>query len=376
MTKPRILIATAPFGNGHLQAANTLKAAFEAHGCEVMCYDSATELHPYITRMTQDGYKQMYRTWLHSVYKFSYNFVGTPPILPISRFVLRTGRVKPAMSQIKAFNADAVIGTFPVPDFFNLAKTQMIDIPVYMLITDYTAHPLWFDSHVKRYFIADERIKQMVPKKLAGQNLDFEVTGIPIRPQFEETPDVEKVYTQYGMNPDHKHILFMAGANNVMPNFGPCLETVLENEGIDVIFISGRNKSLQNKIDLIADKYPGRVVSLGYVDKVADIYHAVDVVITKPGGITVSELAMTRTPAIFIRPLPGQEGDNAEFFTERGATQTVKTALAASTAAVRLVSNPEKLLEMQNAYDTLRHPHASEAIVKSVLNDIKNEKSK
>jgi len=54
------------------------------------------------------------------------------------------------------------------------------------------------------------------------------------------------------------------------------------------------------------------------VDMMPRLMEAADVVITKPGGLTVSECIAMRRPILAIDPIPGQEERNVEFILERG----------------------------------------------------------
>ena len=58
--------------------------------------------------------------------------------------------------------------------------------------------------------------------------------------------------------------------------------------------------------------------AIGFTDRVADYMHAGDLLITKPGGLTVSEALAAGIPLAVFDPIPGQEEDNANFLETRG----------------------------------------------------------
>ena len=77
------------------------------------------------------------------------------------------------------------------------------------------------------------------------------------------------------------------------------------------------------------------VTVLGYVNAMAELMEAADVVICKPGGLTVTECLCAHAPMILLGRAYGQEKANVRMLTAAGA------AMAATT--------PRELL------DTLRH---------------------
>ena len=46
--------------------------------------------------------------------------------------------------------------------------------------------------------------------------------------------------------------------------------------------------------------------------------------ITKPGGITLSEAAALQVPVILYKPVPGQENENAMYFERKGAAVVIR----------------------------------------------------
>jgi predicted RNA-binding protein YlqC (UPF0109 family) len=67
------------------------------------------------------------------------------------------------------------------------------------------------------------------------------------------------------------------------------------------------------------DKYEKEIVLFGYATNVHELMSVSDIIITKPGGITSSEVLAKRIPMIIVNPLPGQEANNTAYLTEKGA---------------------------------------------------------
>jgi len=79
--------------------------------------------------------------------------------------------------------------------------------------------------------------------------------------------------------------------------------------------VAGKNKQLQTEL---GKRYAGKdnVKIFGYVDFMPELYSLADVVVTKPGGLTVSECLMYGLPIIIHTWLPGQEEINYKYLLE------------------------------------------------------------
>ena len=92
-----------------------------------------------------------------------------------------------------------------------------------------------------------------------------------------------------------------------------CLITYLDT--YQIIAVSGRNKKMNNAFNVIHDNLPNpsNLKVFDYINNVPEIMSISDLVVTKPGGLTVSESLASGLPILVINPIPGQEEENAEF---------------------------------------------------------------
>ncbi|MGL5531069.1 MAG: MGDG synthase family glycosyltransferase [Culicoidibacterales bacterium] len=365
----KIMIVSAPYGNGHHQAAMTLVRAFEQAGAVVEHFDIIADEYPKIAKITTDIYKLSFKPSLHKVYKFGYDAAERITESKLyNQLSSLLGRSK-AYERIVEFEPDAIVITFPVPVISAMKQQGKITQPLYEVITDYTAHRSWFHPAIDHYFVADTIVQEIGQMKAEITPDKFSITGIPVREMFEPTQgSAEKNYQAYGLDMQRQTLLFIAGAAGVVTNVEPTLQALLANSQLQVIFIAGKNAKLYEQIQTLAQSYPNQLFVYGYVEEIADFYRLADLVLTKPGGITVSELAMTQTPAIFIDPMPGQELDNALLFSSRQAAIIIDHLDELAPTALYLLANPSELAMMRQGYNELRHPKAAATIVKQVMN--------
>ena len=89
---------------------------------------------------------------------------------------------------------------------------------------------------------------------------------------------------------------------------------------------------------------------------------ASDCIVTKPGGLTVSEALTKRLPMIIVNPIPGQEDRNEEFLLNNGAAIATSKSLKLDEAVWMCVSDTDRLRLIREAIDQIRHPDAMDNI--------------
>ncbi|MCI4140176.1 diglucosyl diacylglycerol synthase, partial [Bacillus vallismortis] len=70
---------------------------------------------------------------------------------------------------------------------------------------------------------------------------NVKITGIPIRPQFEEPLPVEPIYQKYNLSPNNKVLMIMAGAHGVLKNVIELCENLVKDDHVQVVVVCGKN---------------------------------------------------------------------------------------------------------------------------------------
>jgi processive 1,2-diacylglycerol beta-glucosyltransferase len=109
---------------------------------------------------------------------------------------------------------------------------------------------------------------------------------------------------------------------------------------------------------------------LGKNDYVDDLVAASDLVITKSGGLIVSEVLARGVPMLIVDPIPGQEEWNADFVAGSGAGIQLNHPEAVPPAALFLLSQPERLALMREQARRFGRPRAALDIAERVLGDL------
>ncbi|MFT9486354.1 MAG: glycosyltransferase [Tepidibacillus sp.] len=184
------------------------------------------------------------------------------------------------------------------------------------VFTDYHLNSFWIHSNIDYYCVGHESLKE---KLITNYQIDPEkiyVTGIPIDPIFAKShqrQQVNKRNSEKGEK-DSFRILVMGGGLG----FGGIKEIIgalnqIKEIPISVTIITGTNQHLFDDITKMKSTLNYQIQLLQYTEEVYLIMKNNDVLITKPGGMTVSEALTVPIPILIYKPIPGQEEHNANF---------------------------------------------------------------
>ena len=110
----------------------------------------------------------------------------------------------------------------------------------------------------------------------------------------------------------------------------------------------GLNKVLEKKLRKDFAGTPLILKIFGFTDKIYDYYQVTDLVITKPGGLTVTECLAFGLPMIMVNAIPGQEEENAKFVEKNEAGKLVKDQDDVPATVVALIQDREKLKALKD----------------------------
>jgi len=90
-------------------------------------------------------------------------------------------------------------------------------------------------------------------------------------------------------------------------------------------------------------------------------------IVTKPGGLTISEALSKRLPIIILNPIPGQEAKNTEYLLSEGAAVKADSAADAALLTDMLLGHRSKLEQMRGNAQRIAKPRSSVDIAKLIL---------
>ncbi|MFQ5781345.1 MAG: glycosyltransferase, partial [Nitrospiria bacterium] len=189
--------------------------------------------------------------------------------------------------------------------------------------------------------------------------------GVPVRPEIISSKPPES-------GGDRKVLLVLGGSqgarsiNRAMVEALPLLEKVKGE--LSIIHQTGRRDWEETKAAYLSSGLSARVEP--FIDDMAEAYAKADLVVSRAGAGTLSELAAIGKPSLLI-PFPfamGHQEKNAEAFVSAGASEEILDgALSGAILAQRirsLLSDPERLRRMGEAAKERGHPDSAEKIVR------------
>ncbi|MGD6831618.1 diglucosyl diacylglycerol synthase [Sutcliffiella halmapala] len=364
---PKILILTAAYGNGHLQVSHSLQQTCISKGIkDVTICNLYSESHPAVTEVTEKLYKksftvgkQMYRLFYYGTNKVYdkklwrwYAYYG------LNRLSLLIDEIQP----------DILINTFPIHAVPEFRKKTGIFIPTFTILTDFCLHRLWLHSEVDKYYVATPSLKEEL-LKLNIHDKKIMVSGIPIRSNFEYHPPLEPIIEKYKVDRNTKLLLILAGAHGVLKDIYKICEDILSTTNYQILVVCGNNKMLQKELEAFESLHPAKFQSHGFVERIDELFRIADCIVTKPGGITLSEICAIGTPVILYKPVPGQEKENAFFFQEKVAAILVEKKERLLEAVIMLLEDPKLQQVIKDSLQNLHLPYASNTIIDDVIEE-------
>ena len=264
---------------------------------------------------------------------------------------------KKLMSILKKQKPNFIICTHPfigelleLTEIYEYVKSEEgLNACILTVVTDYVVHPSWLNDASDFFIFASDRLKyflnEVKPELLEkdeNDNVKAKFFGIPIKDSFNNTYDkieLRKNHVFLKENYDFladdyalgdKFTYLIMGGGYGIGNIKDYVKLLLEhennssinlhsssrhNELSNILVVCGNNQELYDEIlNLKKEKdNNNQIMVLGFVKNIDEIMKMSDVIITKPGGISITEAMACRLPIVIREYLPGQEERNTEF---------------------------------------------------------------
>ena len=375
----KVLIMSASTGGGHNRAARAIKEELESRTidnmsieCEIV--DSLKLVNNTMDKVISRGYEKsaLYTPKAYgSVYRFSETTIA-------SKNEFKTNPLTSLMARkfkhlLNESTPDLIIGTHPFPmialstlkknnNIHSLSRSESfykstkVDIPpMISVLTDYTTHSTWIQNEIHYYIVGHEYVKEL----LVYEGVDSEKVkafGIPVEKSFLSHRDRETVLTELGLSPEKLTVLLMGGSFGA-GNIKETLEDLIAiDRDFQILVITGRNEHLKDKLSKMLDStiHNKNICLLGYTNKMNDILASIDVLISKPGGLTTTEALLNDVPMIVPYFIPGQEEENLDFLTNCGAALRTTKKYSLPVLLKVLIDDPSRLDNLRKNIKSIR----------------------
>ena len=369
MKQLRILVFSAAFGNGHLRAAEAVIEGIRIK--EPLAIVTHLDFGDFLSKRFNSVVKKLYFELVkHSPKlwgKFYYQTSKLQPNSRIQRFLNQLGRTD-FLQYIQEFEPDLIVCTYPTISSIlaQLRLEHILQVPVITVITDYTVHSHWVHLGVDRYIVACEDVKEMlVTGGILASKID--VTGIPVSPKFEETIDPKPIISELGLKPDLLTFLVMGAHGSLESTKKICMKLANSLVPVQLIIVCGNNRKLYSSLQDVIASARNPLARLRFVDNLEDLMSVSDLIITKAGGLTVTEALTRHLPLVIFKPIPGQEEENAHFLQRIGAGNVADTEEKLAELLEFFLSSPKEIVKMREKAATALPGHSAERAVEKML---------
>ncbi|MBL8266511.1 MGDG synthase family glycosyltransferase [Steroidobacter sp.] len=222
-------------------------------------------------------------------------------------------RLEPA---IRKFAPDVIVSTQMIPAAMTSYLQQRGKVQASMIgvLTDFGVHDFWKQRGIDRYCVAHRSILEGDGSSTSSRAV---VTGVPLMPDFAFPLSQAEARRELGLPEDAQVVLVLGGGLGI--SVDTAATTLLKRPAsTHVIVMPGKNNKARAVLDKLAIEHPQRLKVCDWTDRMDVYLRAADVVVGKPGGITVAEALACGRPLLATRSLGGQEGFNVDFLTRHG----------------------------------------------------------
>ncbi|MBO8156809.1 MAG: UDP-glucuronosyltransferase [Bacillaceae bacterium] len=307
--------------SGHHQVADSLKEGLKKIDPDVQC--EKVDIFHYRSRWMQSLSSYTYLKWIRyfpNFYSWLYHqSVYTNPEDDRRYRHYELLFLKAMKRLIDEQKPDLLICTHALPSYMisRLKENQLIDTPAINVYTDYFIHQLWGISGIDFHFVPSINNKQFLLDKGVHPAKIF-VTGIPVHHKITKKHEY-KFIKKYPEN------IIITGGNLGVGVIDQLIKAFNGQSPFHYYVLCGKNTKLYHNLS----RRKGNFTPLPYIssrDKMNDIYEHSDAIITKPGGVTISESLMKRLPIFVYHALPGQEEINLKQLSNLGVVHPLHEA--------------------------------------------------
>lgn len=374
-SKPKLLILYASAGAGHQQAAFALrKVAEENFSITARAVDILDYTPAYFKRFYTGSYleivKRIPELWGY-LYDRSYKY-KKPTLTARLHHVAGNIYLSRLVQYVRDFRPDTLVFTHFLGwgTLGPLKRLKILDIPFYCVVTDFAIHSFWINKHIDKYYVATEGEKRVL-KHHGFNNRQIITTGIPVDPAFSTKFNKTQLRRKLKLNPQLPMVLMISGRYN-FKGYEQLLASFNDVKNkLQLIVLAGRQESLLSSLTNIARRIKMSVRLYGIVDNMHELMAASDIVVTKPGGLTTSEVLACNTLMAIIDPIPGQEQRNSDYLLESGVAIRIHDMESGGSKIADLLTNKRRLRIMRDHLKWVSHPRAAYKILRDILSELR-----
>lgn len=361
----KILITYASAGAGHFKAAQALYDYLKINypAVEVRCVDILEKSNALFRFFYKWGYSFLIKE-VRILWRCSYWITDFKLLRPLTRSIasiIDRKNTKSFACLLIEDDPDFIISTHFLTSGISasLKRAKRINSKLISVITDFGVHQFWISAGTDIYVVASGFTKEQLMLQGIKQN-SIKEFGIPIETKFLKPFDKDHLYEKFGLEKNKFTVLMMTGSFGLGP-----LEEIVNAlyHDVQVMVVCASNRELYARL---RKRNLSGVKIFGLVDDAQDLMAVSDIIITKPGGLSIAEILAMELVPIFISAIPGQETINIKVLEEYGIGVTRRYINDIRDTVLDYRDHPEKLEKIKENIRVIKKPFATRDLCDAV----------
>jgi len=369
MHPKRVILMYISEVSGHRSATLAVEKALKelSPGCEILNINAFNYTNPISEKVINRIYMEVIK-YTPKIWDYLYDNPRVAKSLERIKKSVHKSNSPKLKKLFDRFQPDLVVCSqaFPCGMVADYKKTYGSALPLVAVLTDYIPHSYWVYDNVDYYITPSQEVSERLAAK--GVCLSkIKSLGIPFDHKFNQKYDRAQIFRQMGLDPLKPAVLIMGGGQGLGP-----IKTIVKSleksrHDIQEMIVTGTNKKLYKSLKSRTAKYKKKIHLFGFVQNIHELMHVSSLIISKPGGVTTAEVLSERLPMVIVKPIPGQEANNTNFLTQKGAAVKVDEPKDVYRVIDELLESKEKLEQLKSAAGLIARPNASMDIAKLLL---------
>jgi processive 1,2-diacylglycerol beta-glucosyltransferase len=352
------LIFTAATGGGHNQAALSLKQQMAQEGFDMHVIDVFKENGKFLELLIEDGYSVVANRvpYLYGgIYKFSGQRTPNKHLRRFFKVLLK----RQLMHYLSVYEPSILVSTHPifVHLIAELKREGYTTAACLSVITDLGVHRFYLHPDIDAYITGLESTKkQLIQFGISPEKIY--IYGIPVKSEFYNSvplPAYEK---------KNFTLLVMGGSMGSRKLYSTLAALMRVEKPIDIHVVCGNNAHVRERIQSHFANVPEHIhlYTYGFIDNVHELMDHADLLISKPGGLTLTEAIHKNLPLIMPFFIHGQEEENAQILAEEGLGIQVENIKTLDKTITHYIDHPEALHAIAEKMHTVSSQYSLEKI--------------
>jgi len=357
----KVLITYASAGAGHRRSAEAVYDYLKTNRGELKLElaDVLSFANPSFRFCYDFGYPFLihYAVWLWGLFFWLTQFRLTRWISRKCSSIINYLSCRKFAGYLEKGNFDYIVSThFLASELAALLKSRnKIKAKLITVVTDFGVHPFWVSSGTDIYIAASGLTKDKLLDAGVSEE-KIKVLGIPFNPDFSKAHDRGKLADKLAIDRKKFTLLLMTGSFGS----GPLEEIAKSLSGFaQVLVVCAKNDSLFRRLTRLNLE---NVKVFGFVNNAEELMAVSDLIITKPGGLSIMELLNMGLFPIFVAAIPGQEQENIKALAAYGVGFTPKNIPQIKDFVMGLKNDPQKLESLKNNISRVARPDACQEL--------------